>query len=306
MSDNRVDGEMPQLKQLQERWLRLPLSYRVNALLYFLGACATIFLLSTVLRGGDDNPRQIQVGAGTPTTVTTRPGLSTSAAASPVPSTTLGASSTTGGPTTSQPASTAAGSGGDGGGGGGGGGGGSNTTAPPATSGTTAPSSPPPSDTTAPPTTATTVPPTTTTPGRVCRNSTDPACGQFRWDPPPAGNQPLSIQIATSPAHPRVGQEVTFTVTLHDADRAIGTCAWLDFGDGTSQGACQPPPCPARYGPWDPPGRGPDTQIFTYRHTYLGSGAYIATFFADNRTDCYDPYGEPVTKHAPIVIDPGT
>src|SRR3712207_6243843 len=67
---------------------------------------------------------------------------------------------------------------------------------------------------------------TTTTAARVCRNSTDPACGQFFWDPAPTGNQPLNVQITTSPPNPRAGQEVAFTVSLHDPDHALGTCAW--------------------------------------------------------------------------------
>ncbi|HVL27107.1 MAG TPA: hypothetical protein VM390_03095, partial [Acidimicrobiales bacterium] len=57
------DDEVSQRRRLQDWWLELPLSYRVNALLYFLGGCALIFLVTTLLSGGGE-PRDVQVGAG--------------------------------------------------------------------------------------------------------------------------------------------------------------------------------------------------------------------------------------------------
>ena len=66
--------------------------------------------------------------------------------------------------------------------------------------------------TTAPAATAPTpTPDTTTAPGAPtttlpCRNSTDPACGPFRWDPAPAPNQPVAVSYThlTLPTTERV------------------------------------------------------------------------------------------------------
>src|SRR5436853_160739 len=94
------DSEGPQLRRLQDWWLRLPLSYRVNALLYFLGACFMVFLLTSLLSGGD-TPRQIQVGAGNPSTTTTtsRPAATAPSSTAATGSSSSSSSSSTG-PTT--------------------------------------------------------------------------------------------------------------------------------------------------------------------------------------------------------------
>jgi hypothetical protein len=323
MANDRLEGGQggqAQLRRLQERWLALPLSYRVNALLYALGAGALLYLAFTLF-SGDDKPSQIQVGAGVTPSSSTTSGRPTSVVGATGPGATGAASSssTSSGPMTSGPALTApagtsrpggtiafsggnfgttapgggggggggsgggGGGGGDAGGGGGGGGSGGDTTTVP----------------TVPPTTAGTSPPTTTL---QCRNSTDPRCGSFRWDPSPT-NQPLAIDISVS-SNPQVGQDVTFTVTVSDNDHGIGQCARLDHGDGTSQGGCPEPPCPDRYGPWDPPAPGiPSTRIFTFTHRYANAGPFIATVLVDNRTDCWDPFGERRTKNTPVVLE---
>src|SRR2546423_12059532 len=108
MGMNPDDSEVPQLRRLQDWWLQLPLSYRLNALLYFLGACFMVFLL-TVLLGGGDTPRQIQVGAGVATSSSTStsrpaatvptsaPGSSSSSSSSSTPSSTAPSTTTAGG-----------------------------------------------------------------------------------------------------------------------------------------------------------------------------------------------------------------
>lgn len=295
------DSEVPHLRRLQDWWLELPLSYRLNALLYFLGVCFMVFLL-TVLLGGGDTPRQIQVGAGVPsstTTTTTRPAVtapttapgSSTSSTGPTP-TAAGGTTTTARALAGGGAATGGGSSGGGGGGGssgGGGGGGGDTTVPVAASTTVA-------------NTVGTVPaPTTTQP--PCRNSTDQACGQFQWSPGP-NSQPVNIgspEITPSPQQPNV--EVTFRITVTDPDHTVGTCAMLDFGDLSSQGSCPEPPCPARYGTWDLPAPGgPGSFTFTFTHVYKTAGPYIATFLVDDRNDCWDPYGERRTRPIAIVV----
>lgn len=283
------DPDVPQFRRLQDWWLNLALSYRVNALLYFLGACFMVFLLTSLLSGGDE-PRQIQVGAGvTPssTTTTTRPAVT-------APSSTVAASSST---SSTGPTTTVAGTSGAAG----------------TTSSTRAQTNPTnaPSDTTTVATTTTvantvgttpsTTAPTTTT--KSCRNSTAPACGQFNWDPGP-NSQPINIGVPeVTPSSPAVNAEVTFRITVTDVDHLIGTCAYLDFGDLSSQGSCPEPPCPARYGTWDLPARGgPGAFTFVFTHAYKTAGPFIATFLVDDRSDCWDPYGERRTRSIPVVV----
>jgi len=115
-----------------------------------------------------------------------------------------------------------------------------------------------------------------------CRNSTDSACGPFRWDPPPGPNAPLEISIAVSPSAPRAGQEVTITVQLHDDDALIGDVA-IAFGD--EEAATIPPASlvscvGAAAGPWSLPAATPDDLVKTYRHTYAQAGDFTVAAYA--------------------------
>lgn len=261
-----VDDEVPQLRRLQEWWLELPLSYRVNALLYLLGGVALIWLLTTVLTGGD-NPRQVQVGAGVASSTsstariaapTAPPSLASSTTSSTGPTSTTSTTAGTGSTTTARGSVTTQPSGG----GGGGGGGGSDTTAPPATE-APAPTSPP-----------TTVP-------ASCRNSREPACGPFSWDPEPAGNQPVNVTATVRTPNPKVGELVTFDVVAEDPDHAMtNNCSEVRMGDGyAADGPCTPPPeCGPHHGQWTPPAREPGRITPAYAHTYQAPGEYTATF----------------------------
>lgn len=128
-----------------------------------------------------------------------------------------------------------------------------------------------PTSTSAPP-----PPPTTTA---VCRNSTDPACGPFRFDPQPGPDNPMSVHIVMDPPAPVAGQEVVFTITLTDPDGVSINGSTYVFGD-TGIGESSVDPC-TKFGPWDPPARDPAhaTQVVTLRHTYAEARAYKATFF---------------------------
>ena len=109
--------------------------------------------------------------------------------------------------------------------------------------------------------------PETTTTMPVCRNSTDPACGAFYYDWT-GPNHPATIEITMSPAQPRVGEQVTFTVTIDDPDgRPISRCYFFRNDDpvGQSQGVCADGFSPG-YGPWDPPP--PWHAVETYSTTF--------------------------------------
>jgi hypothetical protein len=128
-------------------------------------------------------------------------------------------------------------------------------------------------------TTSTTAAPTTST--VACRNSTNPACGPLHYDPPMT-NAPATISVTTTPAVPRAGDVVTFTLHVTDADSRITSanpCMQYTFGEGVD-GKCIAD-CSAhapQYGAWDPPPPEPGDATFTMRHAYATAGVYNAKF----------------------------
>jgi hypothetical protein len=140
----------------------------------------------------------------------------------------------------------------------------------------------------------------------ACRNSTDPACGAFGWDPAPAPEQPAQITVTWTPAAPKKGEPVVFTVSVTDPDAAVTDC-W-GFAIAGAAAACQMPQgFPARYGPWTPPAAVPGAKTFTFQHTFGAAGTYEGTvtvvtaaegFFADP----IDPYGEVATVQFSVPV----
>jgi hypothetical protein len=133
----------------------------------------------------------------------------------------------------------------------------------------------------------------TTAPG--CRNSRDPACGPFRYDPPPV-NAEMNVQVTYSPPDPKPGDEITFTVRVSDdgpAEPGSRNCNEASFGDEDTAMACSASCIPRepRHGPWDPPI--PENTSFeeTLRHVYADSGTYTATFSYNQGGNCtQNPY----------------
>lgn len=158
---------------------------------------------------------------------------------------------------------------------------------------TIAPSSVPMVTTTA--TTATTRPvvstPATTSTTVVCRNSLDPTCGPFYFDPDPEPDRPLTVEVTVSPPRPRVGEEVVFTIVLSDPDGVFSYLNDTSFGDVVSHVDFLAMPC-ERFGPWDPPQRDPEqsVKVVELRHSYLEPGDYTARFqFGPGYQRCWDP-----------------
>ena len=132
----------------------------------------------------------------------------------------------------------------------------------------------------------------TTVPGPRpgCRNSNDPACGAFFWDPQPPPDQPLIIHVRFSPDPPRVGEEVVFDIEYHDPDAPELACPIVVFGDDAAPTHCDPAPraC-GRYGPWTPPEpRTLDTRR-TEVHVYQQPGTYELLFGGTSVTPGADP-----------------
>jgi inhibitor of cysteine peptidase len=174
-----------------------------------------------------------------------------------------------------------------------------------------------------PPTTSISTTSTTVDDRRLlsCRNSTNPRCGPFRWDPQPLPNQPMRVDVRVTPSNPRPGDVVTFTVVSFDPDapgQGIGLIS-QDFGDGHNQAlVVDPGPCDW-FGPWTPPAPQAGRQIATYTHTYPSAGTFVARFTANSGSPdgsplCQDPTshrsGDPFANHGVgaitvTVTDPG-
>ena len=131
----------------------------------------------------------------------------------------------------------------------------------------------------------------TTTTRLVCRNSYDPGCGAFRWDPDPGPNQPLGV--AASAQQVKAGDPVNFHIVADDPDAKIDRCYAFDFGDGQKGSTCPPPAvCPTPYGPWTPPAKVHDHWEVNVPHKYSAPGPYLASFTLQSHSFCSpDPYG---------------
>lgn len=178
----------------------------------------------------------------------------------------------------------------------------STTTLPPETT-TTAVTTP---ATLAPATTVPVVAATTTS--LPCRNSKDPRCGPFRWDPSPGANSPISISITISPQDPHPGDVVTFTAHVVDPDASPiiageQTCNPPGYGDvGTSR--CSPQCAAPGYGPWTPPARQRGERTVTYTHTYSDAGTFTAHFwFGSYATPCpANPYASAADQAVSVTV----
>ena len=168
--------------------------------------------------------------------------------------------------------------------------------------------------TTSVPATVTAQPATTTsTTVPACRNSTDPKCGPFRFDPQPGADNPMAVGVTVEPASPVAGQRTVFHITLTDPDGVSYDGTTFNFGNG-GIGGSTPDPC-AKYGPWDPPAPNPAsaTETMDLGHTYFEAGTYTATFFFDaGPFDCVDavsgrgdrPYASSATGTVTVQVSP--
>ena len=174
------------------------------------------------------------------------------------------------------------------------------------TSGTTTTTRARPATTRAP---ATTSRPATTTSLPACRNSTDPACGPFRWEGTVV-NQGMTLSLRWFPANPEVGQPVTFTLTMTDPDApADGFFQSFGFEDGQALAVDDFPEERDRYGLWSLPPPKPGQWVDTYTHTYTRAGTFRAWFARSSRTPdlpgCVDEQrdlGDPWASSAGIQV----
>lgn len=177
------------------------------------------------------------------------------------------------------------------------------TTAVPTTSGevaaatTAVEESRPPITEPLPPTTVAPAAPETTTPAPQCRNSADPACGEFRWDPAPGPNEPLTASFVDVPATVTAGEPVTLFVAWSDPD------ATLTFDNFSAEGVALAPSCAVerRYGPWTPPEPAGGSGELSYTHTFASPGTYTVIVSLGTGT-CGEPYASERTVQLDITV----
>lgn len=140
--------------------------------------------------------------------------------------------------------------------------------------------------------TATTVPP-----GPACRNSTDPACGEFRWDPAPAANQDLTAAFVDVPATVTAGEPTTFFVAWSDPDATLA----YDMFSADNALLAQPCQIENRFGPWTPPPTEPGSGELSYTHTFEAPGTYtVAVALATGA--CDSPYNSQGTVYLDVTV----
>lgn len=142
---------------------------------------------------------------------------------------------------------------------------------------------------------------------RPCRNSFEPACGPFRWDPPLPPNQPMSVKLSYLPTAPKAGETVTFYVTVDDPDGSMlldrdGMAN--DYGDtAPERGPTAHVDCFERFGPWTPEAPTPVHADLTFRHVYATAGTYTVSLPFKSLGDCtYGP--TEATARATITVAP--
>ncbi|MBV8983880.1 MAG: hypothetical protein JO248_05505 [Acidimicrobiia bacterium] len=147
---------------------------------------------------------------------------------------------------------------------------------------------------------------TTRPAAQPCRNSYDPKCGPFHWDPDPGPNAPLTVTVSPQSQQGNAGQEVNFHIVATDPDAKIDHCVVVDFGDGQSSNNCPPAPtCQAPYGAWTPPAKAPDQYELDIKHTYATGRAdpYVASFQLQSHSFCSpDPYGGAAQAPAQVTV----
>lgn len=136
--------------------------------------------------------------------------------------------------------------------------------------------------------------------GPVCHDSLDPACGEFRWEPTPPADQPLTLSAdAVPPLAP--GQSTEISVHWADAD------ALLSFYDSDADGATLGQPCQVerRFGPWTPPAPdgGSGTITIAYTAPATPGPASVMVYAATGPCDGYHPFGSEASITIPIVVE---
>lgn len=119
--------------------------------------------------------------------------------------------------------------------------------------------------------------PQTTVPAApACRNSADPACGEFRWDPAPEANDPMTAAFVDAPSVVAAGEAVTFAVAWSDPEAAL---TFDDFAAGDEPLLGGPCTIERRYGPWTPPAAARSGGELSYTHVFDTPGQHVVRVY---------------------------
>lgn len=158
------------------------------------------------------------------------------------------------------------------------------------------------------PTTTTTAPPAP--PTAVCRNSTEPSCGSFSWDPEP-GEYEVEVYAVSTPVAATAGEPVTFAVEYVDpaGPQAEGACLnwFVTDPEVVNTSSCEvlATDC-ARTGPHDPPA--PSRERILVEHTieFQTPGEHQVTLSGNVATHlpdgCESPYANTLSRTFTIVV----
>lgn len=138
-----------------------------------------------------------------------------------------------------------------------------------------------------------------------CRNSTDPSCGEFSWDPQPE-NKPMTFDASVSTTTPKAGEPITVTMHAADADATVSACpepSSTNEVSGDGYGGCfQTASCRVgspRYGPWDPPPpASASEETWSFTVTFTTAGRKTITLSVGSVSD------PDLTKRCDGVTDP--
>ena len=156
---------------------------------------------------------------------------------------------------------------------------------------------------------------------RPCRNSFDPACGAFYWDPPVPANTPIALRVTVEPVHVVAGQPLMISLEWSDGEARLGfhtlstpgACRPREDGSCAPLGGVSTPAetrCPQTpRGPWDPPPVAGTGGFETVRRAYLEPGTYEWTVqisvSSGPKEPCHpDPWAEQVSQRGTIVVLP--
>lgn len=141
--------------------------------------------------------------------------------------------------------------------------------------------------------------PTAPTPTTItCRNSFEPSCGPFYYDPPVSiPNTKAAVEYVDRATTAFVGVPYVLKVHVLDPDTPFqpGSCVnHLDWGPA-SDPTCVSDPVDCMvptYGPWDPPVLQPSDFVEDFTYTYTQPGTYEVIVWYSGQYSCDSPYAE--------------
>ena len=117
----------------------------------------------------------------------------------------------------------------------------------------------------------------------------------------------MTTSVEVRPAHPAVGQKVTFIIHAHD-DAAQDVTEGQAFGDGPAMWLGALRPMCQRYGSWTPPAPQSHDWDVTLTHVYQRAGTFPVSFSLGSGTPgwvgCMDPYASQSTASTAVTVTP--